>query len=566
MFAGYEALEEYEDELYREAENSSESGPDSEVEFQLYSQVHYSMKLDEPGSGDREKERNQPSAATLLEKRNDIIVISDSEPILISDAAEVVIVSDETDLDSVCNIKGKQGPISKTAKRRLLDGQTLLESNSCTERTPSSKPLRLRDAITMSTGLNSFRESVAVEKSKKYQDGETSDSDDSDHVESWMILGRANQDGDNTILLNLDGSSASENEAGAADNTWTISEQDIEAQISNTARRIKLRSRYYTPDKNVTCRNCNKHGHLSKNCPTPKKAPVCSMCAVRGHMQRSCPDRYCTNCYMPGHCYNKCIERAYWHKQCHRCGMTGHYADACPEIWRQYHLTTRSGPLIMPDAKSEKKTRVYCHNCSRKGHHGYECSQRRMFNETFPTVPYICYYDAEKDIRERNHRIQRKVEALKEAGLLDHINFSHSVGKEAQPPKKIRKVKEERRKRGRSKPQKEKKNLPMKKTWPEKRKERRLKSKKKKSVQVIEEDFPRGPKMPSPRAHSHSKKKFARAALFSHMKNQGDEFNEKHKKPKVKGKRKKRDSSHDDSFAVDDSLFLIKQRNKNRKR
>ncbi|MBN3288375.1 ZCHC7 protein, partial [Polyodon spathula] len=535
MFAGYEALEEYEDELYREAEDSSESGPDSEAEFQLYSQVHYSMKLDEPGSDDREKETNRPSAATLLEKRNDIIVISDSEPILISDAAEVVIVSDETDQDSVCNIKGKQGPISKTAKRRL------------------------RDAITMSTGLNSFRESVIVEKSRKYQDGETSDSDDSDCVESWMILGRDNQDGDNTILLNLDESSTSENEAGAADNKWTISQQDTEAQISNQARRIRLRSRYYTTDRNVTCRNCNKHGHLSKNCPTPKKAPVCSMCAVRGHLQHSCPDRYCTNCYMPGHCYNKCIERAYWHKQCRRCGMTGHFADACPDIWRQYHLTTRSGPLIMPDAKSEKKTPAYCHNCSRKGHHGYECSQRRMFNETFPTVPYICYYDTEKDIKGRNHRIQRKVEELKEAGLLDHIQLTHSV---PQLPKKGRKAKEERKKRGRSKPQKEKKNLPMKKTWPDKRKQKRLKGKMKKNFQVIEEDLPRGPKMPLNLGHSHSKKKFERAALFRHMKNQGDEFNEKHKNLKVK----KKGSSHDDSFAVDDSLFLIKQRNKNRKR
>ncbi|MGH0121765.1 UNVERIFIED_CONTAM: hypothetical protein FKN15_075513 [Acipenser sinensis] len=58
MFAGYEALEEYEDKLYREAEDSSESGPDSEVEFQLYSQVHYSMKLDEPGSSEREREKS----------------------------------------------------------------------------------------------------------------------------------------------------------------------------------------------------------------------------------------------------------------------------------------------------------------------------------------------------------------------------------------------------------------------------------------------------------------------------------------------------------------------------
>ncbi|MBN3274562.1 ZCHC7 protein, partial [Polyodon spathula] len=324
MFAGYEALEEYEDELYREAEDSSESGPDSEMEFQLYSQVHYSMKLDKPGSDDREKEVTQPSAATLLEKRN---FITDSEPVLISDAAEVIIVSDETDPDSVCIIKGKKGTICKTPKKCSLDVQTQLESNSFTERTPGFKSFRLRDAPTMSTGLGSFRQSVVVEKSRKSQDGETSDSDDSDCVESWMILGGASQDGDNTILLNLDESSTSENEAGAADNKWTISEQDIEAQISNQAHRIRRHSRYYTPEKNVTCRNCDKHGHLSKNCPTPKKAPVCSMCAVSGHVQRFCPDRYCTNCNMPGHCYNKCIERAYWHKQCHRCRMTGHYAD-----------------------------------------------------------------------------------------------------------------------------------------------------------------------------------------------------------------------------------------------
>lgn len=28
--------------------------------------------------------------------------------------------------------------------------------------------------------------------------------------------------------------------------------------------------RYYTADKNVTCKNCSRRGHLSKNCPTPK--------------------------------------------------------------------------------------------------------------------------------------------------------------------------------------------------------------------------------------------------------------------------------------------------------
>lgn len=31
----------------------------------------------------------------------------------------------------------------------------------------------------------------------------------------------------------------------------------------------RLSNRYYTA-KNVQCRNCNKNGHLSKNCPEPK--------------------------------------------------------------------------------------------------------------------------------------------------------------------------------------------------------------------------------------------------------------------------------------------------------
>ena len=46
MFGGYETIEAYEDELYRE-ESSSELSVDSEVEFQLYSQIHYAQDLDD---------------------------------------------------------------------------------------------------------------------------------------------------------------------------------------------------------------------------------------------------------------------------------------------------------------------------------------------------------------------------------------------------------------------------------------------------------------------------------------------------------------------------------------
>ncbi|KAJ8390981.1 hypothetical protein AAFF_G00097590 [Aldrovandia affinis] len=51
MFSGYRDDEEYEDELYREDEDSRSSGAESEVEVRLYSQLHYST-----GLGQREEE------------------------------------------------------------------------------------------------------------------------------------------------------------------------------------------------------------------------------------------------------------------------------------------------------------------------------------------------------------------------------------------------------------------------------------------------------------------------------------------------------------------------------
>ncbi|OXB83674.1 UNVERIFIED_CONTAM: hypothetical protein H355_015322, partial [Colinus virginianus] len=50
---------------------------------------------------------------------------------------------------------------------------------------------------------------------------------------------------------------------------WSISNKDLEAQICNYSSVRRTSVRYYTADKNVTCRNCGRQGHLSKNCPIP---------------------------------------------------------------------------------------------------------------------------------------------------------------------------------------------------------------------------------------------------------------------------------------------------------
>ncbi|NXB99025.1 ZCHC7 protein, partial [Orthonyx spaldingii] len=199
---------------------------------------------------------------------------------------------------------------------------------------------------------------------------------------------------------------------------WSISHKDLEAQISNYAGMRHSSMRYYTADKNVTCRNCDRPGHLSKNCPTPKKVPPCCLCAGRDHLQHSCPARFCLNCCLPGHYFRECLERAYWNKHCNRCDMKGHYADACPEIWRQYHLTTKPGPIKAASSHSDRSMSVYCYNCSRKGHFGYECSEKRMQGNMFPSSPFVYYYDDEHDIKRRANRLRRKVADLQEAGLL----------------------------------------------------------------------------------------------------------------------------------------------------
>ncbi|KAJ8336054.1 hypothetical protein SKAU_G00393970 [Synaphobranchus kaupii] len=398
MFGGYEEREDYEDELYQERGDSSGSEVDSELEFKLYSQVHYSSHWDEEEE-EEEQEEGQPQQEVREQSSKGVIVI-DSDP-------EIITVSDVTEEEEgVCVAKGNKLQHLPPASRGQPHAHV------------ASQPVLLSEGS----------EDVVLD----------SDSDsDSDEVESWMVLGQEKQDCDETIQLNLEGGAVvSSGEDEDDDRCWTISRKDVEAQISN--QRLGPRrstNRYYT-GKSITCRSCNKTGHLSKNCPNPKKLPSCTLCASQAHLQKTCPNRHCSNCSLPGHCYDDCLERAYWHKQCHRCGMTGHFFDVCPDIWRQYHLTTKKGPLIRPDGEDAPRSPAYCYNCSRKGHFGFECSWRRMFNGTYPTTPYISHYDTPQDVRQRENRMRRKAQELQNAGLLQPTDAPQGDDREEGPPRK----------------------------------------------------------------------------------------------------------------------------------
>lgn len=573
MFGGYEDIEAFEDYLYRE-ESSSETSFDSEIEFHLYSQVHYAQDLEDVNGQEENEEaefQEKQGSTSKQDEKNNFVVISDSDDIHISDSSDVVVLSDTPDEDSVYKSKaqkptalessvlGRTYNLTESNLPEFAAGSSLITLNSKESAAKTSRKKRRTNQQSVSfhrDGVRVIHKILVIEDSSS---GENADDvasliSDSDKVESWMLLGGAQEDKDENILLNLEGcgTSASEGEGGAG---WTISDKDLEAQIGNHAT-TRHNNRYYMPQKNVTCRNCNKYGHLSKNCPSPKKIPPCCLCARRGHLQNSCPARFCLNCSLPGHFSRECIERSYWSKYCRRCDMRGHHADACPEIWRQYHLTTKPGSLKKASSYSKHSSMVYCYNCAKKGHYGYECSEQRMFRGTFPTSPFIYYYDSEHDVKRGDQIAKKKIQELQESGLLlvlkkpykDDDQKEHSL-------KRKRKMSKEH----------------------ENRKEKLHKSFKKKSPA----DQLKGRKLKKMlQNNDHTKKYFGRSGNMHTLKrskktraqhdfvlptNGGKPEMHQPSLKALKKRKKRQRSRRSNSPTIDENLFLIKQQRKKSK-
>ncbi|KAM6170053.1 zinc finger CCHC domain-containing protein 7 [Rhynchocyon petersi] len=530
MFGGYETVEAYEDELYRD-ESSSES-VDSEVEFQLYSQVHYAQDLGDASEEHEEKDSGNSESPSSESNQKNLIVLSDSEVIQLSDCSDVITLSDE---DSIYRCKKRNiQPQEKTRGPPAVLHSKELADKKCKRDTEKPRPEEPSGMI---------QEVMIIEVSSS--EDEDSTISESDNVESWMLLGcEVNDDKDDDILLNLVGCENSDNEGEDGVN-WLINDKDIEAQIGNNRSSGRWTHRYYSVNKNVTCRNCDKCGHLSKNCPLPKKVRSCCLCSERGHLQYACPARFCLDCSLPMSSTHRCFERSSWRKRCDRCDMIGHYADACPEIWRQYHLTTTPGPPKKPKTPSGQSALVYCYNCAQKGHYGHECTERRMFNHTFPTSPFIYYYEDKYEIREREQRIKRKVKELQKNGDLPRqFKRPHVEAVDKRPDRATRKSQGSWRN----------------KRWPQETKKETMSRNTRDGEQHrkaarrcdVDEDFPRGPQLQQKpqQAFHHSSR---------HHKPREDKLPKGGRwgKPKKKGRCLEEDDS--------DDFFLIKQRRRKTK-
>ncbi|KGL89621.1 Zinc finger CCHC domain-containing protein 7 [Charadrius vociferus] len=222
MFVGYEDDEDtevYEDELYNE-ESSSEQSVDSEVEFHLYSQIHYSQNLGEMSTLEMDEEDDVAGgtghSSVLTEKQPEDKKVTEfiGCGAQLSHDPEIIVLSDTPDEDSVYKSKAKklksslaQGKIhihpgSSTPNQAEAAGcNTLYPAGSGTDISGQRKSTSGKLDPVSSARAHAIQDVLVIDDSSE----EESLMSENDNVESWMLLGAGADDRDEDIMLNLEG-------------------------------------------------------------------------------------------------------------------------------------------------------------------------------------------------------------------------------------------------------------------------------------------------------------------------------------------------------------------------
>ncbi|KAA8594853.1 hypothetical protein FQN60_011988, partial [Etheostoma spectabile] len=222
MYCTYQDRKELEDDLYQEDEGDSEgSEVNSELEFHLYSQLHYSSNAgvleEQEDRGGEKAEAQNSQQLEVPEKTVDV----DREQEQTGESRTSSPNLSEL-LQHLKNKKKGEKPDKQRKGKTDPKGQRSSSSSFFEEVIvidSSPDVISISDDDTTDddkggTEKRSVRVPVTVDSSSSESDSEESesksdlsDSSDSEGLENWMILGRGNQDGDQSISLNLEGGS-----------------------------------------------------------------------------------------------------------------------------------------------------------------------------------------------------------------------------------------------------------------------------------------------------------------------------------------------------------------------
>ncbi|KAF6726740.1 Zinc finger CCHC domain-containing protein 7 [Oryzias melastigma] len=316
--------------------------------------------------------------------------------------------------------------------------------------------------------------------------------EDSDFsVEEWMILEGEDQVEDSSIQLNLRSwtqeacRGVTDESVTSQNDTWAVSDKDKYGSDQS------LVSRYFFPGRSSFCHRCFKTGHAAKSCFLDKKSPTCVLCGTQGHIQKNCPGRPCPDCGLPSHGVRPCGIPPVWNQHCRRCGMRGHLSFTCPDTWRQYHHTVKPGAPLRSKSVF-RKSRAHCYNCSKRGHYGYECVRIRMVRGTFPTLPYVSHYDSLEDVLQHQTRRQMGAKGdniLTENGSnnLRHLTSMSGLPSPGQEHSETSDEKNENESLFQGRNKTKQGTSGRRKTWPERRRERRQVKKLRRKAQAVRE-------------------------------------------------------------------------------
>ncbi|KAM9856986.1 LOW QUALITY PROTEIN: zinc finger CCHC domain-containing protein 7, partial [Aulostomus maculatus] len=251
----YQDRQELEDDLYHVDEGGTPgSEENSELEFRLYSQLHYSANADEPEEQEDGEETEHGGQTQQLE----VTFRFFEEVIVIDSSPEVILSEDDTadDDKGVCAVKGQSSyqlqtstPAQQAKRKASLGGPVTVDSSSSESDSDSE--------------LESKSESAS------------SDSSDSDDLENWMILGRGKQDGDHSISLNVEGGSDSNTGewkhaailCGPAHSEHLASMQHITKTKTGPPVKQQGEDNGRTP---AYCYNCSRKGHFGHTCTSQR--------------------------------------------------------------------------------------------------------------------------------------------------------------------------------------------------------------------------------------------------------------------------------------------------------